>query len=146
MFFQRRFDEIFVLVGLAVRHALAELFVGHLADGDGALGKTYAVAARGAGDVVGQFERAARAGGGAFLADRDVRWAAVVEIANRLVGAGTQLDDHLFEFADDKHVFQNRDGLVGGDRFVFEFGLQITGVTVGRDFAAVDFERREFRP
>ena len=111
--FQRRFDQVFVLGGLAVRHALAELLVGHLADGDGALGEAVAVAAVGAGDVVGQLQRAAGAGGGAFLADRDVRRAAVVEVADRLVGAGAQLDDHLFEFADDQHVFQDRDRLGG---------------------------------
>ena len=59
-----------------------------------------------AGDIVVQAKRAAGAGGGAFLADRHVRRAAVVVVADRLVGAGPELDDHLFQLADDQHVFE----------------------------------------
>ena len=146
MFFQRRFEQVLVLGGRAVRHALAKLLVGHLADGDGALGQALAVAAVGAGDVVGQLQRAAGAGGGAFLADRNVRRAAVIVVADRLVGAGAQLDDHLLQFADDQHVFEDRDGLGGGERLGFQFGREIALVAIGGDLAAIDFKRREFRP
>ena len=83
------FEQFVGLRGGALWHALAKLLLGHLADGDGALGQALAMAAVGAGDVVGQLQRAAGPGSGAFLADRDMRRAAVVVVADRLVGART---------------------------------------------------------
>ena len=146
VFLQRGFEQVLVLAGRAIRHALAKLLIGHLADGDGALGQAFAVAAVRAGDVVGQLQRAAGAGGGAFLADRHVRRAAVVVVADRLVGARPELDDHLFQLADDQHVFQDRNRLGGRDRLRFKFGREIRRVAIGGNLAAIDFIRRELRP
>ena len=64
-------------------------------------------------------QRRAGAGGRSFLADRDVRGAAVVEVADGIVGAGAQLDDHLLEFADDQHVFEDRDRFRRGESLDF---------------------------
>ena len=146
VFLHRGFDEVLAPAGRGIRHALAELVVGHLAEGDRALGEALAVAAVCAGDVVGQLQRATRAGGRAFLPDRDVRRAAVVELADRIVGAGAELDDHLFEFTDDQHVLEDCDGFAGDDGPGFQFGFKASLVAIGGDFAAIDFERREFRP
>ena len=135
-----------MVCGFAVGHTLAELLFGHLADGDGAFGEAFAVAAVCAGDVIGQLKRGTCTGGGAFLSHRHVRRAAIIEIANRFVSARTELDDHFFQLADDQHVFQNCDGLGGGDCFCFKFGGEIALVAISGNFATIYFERREFRP
>ena len=146
MLLQSRLHQVLVLAGRAIRHPLAELFIAHLADGDGALGQALAVAAVSAGNIVGQLQRAAGAGGGAFLAYRHVRRATVVVFANRLVGAGSQHDNHLFHLADDQHVFEDRNRLSGGDRFRLKFGREIRRIAIGVNLAAIDFARRKLRP
>ena len=89
---------------------------------------------------------AAGAGGRSFLADRDVRRAAIIVIADGIVSAGTQLDDHLLEFADDQHVFEDRDRLGGGDRLGCELRSQIALIAIRGDLAAIDHKRIEPRP
>ena len=108
---------------------------------DRPLGEAFAVTAMGAGDFVGDPQHRARARRRGFLADRDVRRAAVVEIADRLVGARTQLDDHLLEFADDHHILEHRNRLSGVDRSGSQLRLEIALVAIGRNFAAIDLER-----
>ena len=105
--FQGGLNQILVAGGLAVGNAPAQLLVRHLADGNRSLGQTFAVAAMGAGDVVHQLQGAARSGGGAFLAHGNVRRAAIIKIANRLISSRTKLDNHLLQLADDEHVFQD---------------------------------------
>ena len=146
MLFERRLDQLLAAVGAAAGHARAKRLFIHRADGDGALGQALAVAAVGAGDVVGDAQRRAGAGGRSFLADRDVRRAAIIVIANGIVSAGTQLDDHLLEFADDQHVFEDRDRFRGGQRIGRELRPKAALIAVSGDLAAIDHERIEPRP
>src|SRR5581483_11935872 len=146
MFFKRGFDEVLVFGALEIGHAHAELFVGHLADGDGALGETFAVAAVRAGDVIAELQGGADAGRRAFLADGDVGGATVVEIADRLVRAGAELDDHLLHFADHEHVLVNRDRLLGRDGAGLEFGFEAALVAEQVDLATVDLCGLELGP
>ena len=132
--------------GRAIRHSLAELFIGHLADGDGPLGQTLAMSPVSAGDIILQLQRAAGAGRRPFLPHRHVRRATIIIVADRLVGAGPELDDHLFQFPDDQHVFEDRNRLGGRDGLGFQFGREIRRVAVGMNLAAINYIRRELRP
>jgi hypothetical protein len=72
--------------------------------------------------------------------------AAIIVIADRVVSAGAQLDDHFLEFADDQHVFKDRDRFGGVYRAGLQLALKIALIAVCGDLAAIDHERIEPRP
>ena len=144
--FERGFEQILVLVGLAMRHAAFQLLVAHFADGDRAFREAFAVAAMRAGDFVADVQHRARARRRAFLPDRNVRRPAIIKITYWLIRAGTQLDDHLLQLADHQHIFEQVNRLVLGDALLRKFLFQISFVAVGGNFAAINFIRRELRP
>ena len=98
-----------------------------------------------AGDVVLQDQGAARSHGSAFLADGNVRGAAIIETRERLVGAGPHGDDHLFHLADHQHVFQKPHGRRGVDAPRREFTLKVSLETKGRNRSAIDLKGGKVR-
>ena len=98
-----------------------------------------------AGDVVLQDQGAARSHGSAFLADGNVRGAAIIETRQGLVGARPHGDDHLFHLADHQHVFQQPHRRPAVEAPRREFTLKVSLVTKGRNRSAIDFKGNKVR-
>ena len=146
MFFERIFDELVVLGGLAPRDASFELFNAHAADRHCAFRQRFAVAAVGRSDLILNRQQGAGACCTAFLADGHVGWAPIIVGGEWGVGAGPELDDHFLKLADEQHVFEEVNRLSLGNGFSGQFLLQIAGVLKRRNLPAMNCKRREFRP
>ena len=141
-FFQKRLTRL----RRGLRQPCPQLILAHPANGHGAFCKAVAVSAMRAGDVVLQQERTARTNRCRFLPDGHMRCAAVLEIPKRFIRAGTCLNDHLFQLADGKHIFQQSDRFCGIEPTLLEFLLQVPVVSVCGNGAALNLKRGEIRP
>ena len=129
-----------------MRDALAKPLLIHGPDGLTASRQAVAVSTMRTGDVVSQVQGAARSHGSAFLAYRDVRRPPVIEILDRLVGAGAELHDHLLHLADHQHVFEEIGGRLRFNAARLELASQISLETITLNLAAIDLEGPEIRP
>ena len=143
---ERRLEQFLAAVRPAAGDPRSQLALAHQTQRDRALRQALAMPAVRAGDVVGDAQRRAGARRRSLLADRDMSRAAIVVVADRLVGAGTQLDDHLLEFAYRQHVFEKRYRLLGRQRLGLQLRPHASLVAIRRDPAAIDHKRFELRP
>ncbi len=97
------------------------------------------------GDAVGDAQHGRGADGGAFLADGDVRGAAIGVALQWLVATRTQPDDHLLQFADRQHVVEQVHGRGAIDVMAAHLVGQIAIVLEAPDLRRCDGKGLELR-
>ena len=116
------------------------------AQGQTTLGDAIAMPAMRAGDIIQAPNAGASADGGGFLADGKVGGATIIVVGQGSISARPEFDDHLLEFADDEHIFQQ----LPGRRAAQSARLQLTGeralILIAGNHATVDLARGEVGP